>query len=249
MAGLILQALALPASAADAQGEKTINLLYNERPPLHYTDADGTVKGLLAAPAEKALKSAGIPFRWQRRPVARIMFTIKENVAPDCAVGWYKSPEREAFSRYSLPIYSEAPSVALVRADYDVPQGITARQLLLSTDTKLLLKLGMNYGVDLNDMLAQVPKNRIQVVTEEVPTMVKMVSYKRADLTFLTREEADEVIKQSGIGPEKFKILDFPDHPHGELRYILCSLSVAPETMVKLDAAIKTLSSAAPSHN
>ena len=90
----------------------------------------------------------------------------------------------------------------------------------------------------MDKLLTDVPKMRIQRVTVEVPTMVKMLKANRADLIITTEEESRIFILRAGYAEKDFRILKFPDVPVIENRYILCSKSVSASTMKRLNEAI-----------
>jgi uncharacterized protein (TIGR02285 family) len=239
----ILLCLALIAAGVRAFGQDnlTVNLLYNERPPYHYTDENGKVVGLLADIANKVFAVEGIPYRWKLTPVNRIMKVLSDNSGVDCAVGWYKTPEREEFAAYTLPIYVELPTVGVARSDTAIPERIAARELLSRPDIRLLLKQGLNYGDYLTVLIDKMPAGQVQRISDEMPILLKMLVARRANLTVLTSEELSTVIKQAGFTESDFKIIRFPDLKKGMSRHIMCSRNVPPEILKKLDAAIKGL--------
>jgi hypothetical protein len=90
----------------------------------------------------------------------------------------------------------------------------------------------------MDKLLTDLPKDRIQRVTAEVPTMVKMLKSNRADLIITTEEESKIFISDAGYTEKDIRILRFPDVPAVEHRYILCSKNVPASTMKRLNDAI-----------
>jgi hypothetical protein len=85
------------------------------------------------------------------------------------------------------------------------------------------------------------PVQQVQSVTAEIPVLVQMIRLKRGDMTFMTTEELDYLVAQSGSKMSDFKVLHFPDVQATEMRYIMCSKQVPDETIKKLNEAIAAL--------
>lgn len=218
-----------------------ITLFYYERKPFHYTGADGQVEGLIVGPTLQAFEKAGIPVVWKLMPATRIMATLQANIGEDCAPGWYKTPERESFARYSLPIYSDKPLVAIVRADYPVRQGMTAKEFFLRPQVKLLTKQTFVHGSYLDQIIAAMPPANVVRVTDDISSIVRMLHYGVGDVVTATQEEAEYYVTDAGYRMNEFRVVTFPDVPAIEKRYILCSRHVSDEVMDKLNAVIKTM--------
>src|SRR5438105_5582575 len=184
----------LMSSAAFAQAP--ITLYYNERPPYLVTSIDHSVSGLTATPAADAFRSAGIPFEWSKLPTNRQLAALKENMAAECAVGWFKNSDRESFARYTKAIYRDRPTVALASAAF-APKTLHLSELLRSPDTTVLLKDGFSYGPYIDGLLSQLKPNKI-VTTAENAQMVQMVAAHRADFMFVSEEEAAYLAEQAG---------------------------------------------------
>jgi len=217
-----------------------ITLYYYDRPPFHYRVPDGSMAGIIASSTETIFKRAGVAYQWELVPVNRILSNLKHNTGMDCTPGWYKPAEREVYAQFSLPIYRDLPLQGLSRADFPAPEGITAKDLFLRSDLRLLLKQNFSQGAYMDSLIASMPVQQVQKVAAEVPTMVKMIKANRADLIITTQEETDFFIAQSGYQKKDFRILKFSDVPGTEQRYILCSQQVPAEVMTRLNHAIKS---------
>ena len=218
-----------------------ITLHYYERPPFHYRADDGSISGIIAASTESIFKRAGITFHWELTPVNRILAYLKTNAGFDCSPGWYKNTERETYAQFSLPVYQDMPLQGLSRANFLAPEGITAKELFLRPDVRLLLKQNFSQGSYMDLLIQHIPEQQVQRIAAEVPILVKMVHADRADLIITTAEETDYFINQSGYKKQDFIILKFPDVPGTEKRYILCSQRVPIEIMNRLNQSIKSV--------
>jgi uncharacterized protein (TIGR02285 family) len=234
----LLLVCALLASGWPAEAQATIQLLYYDRPPFHTTQGNSVV-GLVAAPTEAVFRKAGIPFVWKRMPVNRILDMLKGSDGPYVSPGWYKTPERETYALFTLPIYNEKPLIGLARAGFSVPKGIKAKDLLARPETRLLVKEHFSQGAYLNNLIAQMPLRQIQTVAIEVPLMVQMIKANRADLIITTQEEVEFHVAQAGASMADFKVLHFPDVPAVEKRYILLSQQAPGDLLKRLNEAIR----------
>ncbi|MBV8633507.1 MAG: transporter substrate-binding domain-containing protein [Burkholderiaceae bacterium] len=235
--GLVLGGI-LACASAWADQSAPITMHYHERKPLHYSDGNGNVIGILAAPIERSFAKAGIPFVWRQTPMNRIMATIKANDGPDCIAGVYTSAERESMARLSLPIYRDKGLVMLARADFPAPATVSARELLARPQTRLLLKQGYVYGSYLDPLIAKMAPTQVQRVTDEIDSMIRMLRAGAADIIVTTEEEAETYVNPE---VDSVRLLHLSDVTAREYRYIVCSKRVPQETMDKLNAAIATL--------
>jgi len=229
-------ALACVASTT-ARAAEPFTLYYNERPPYLVTGPQaGTVTGLTAAPAVKAVEGAGLAPQWTPMPTTRQLVTLREDHVPACAVGWFKNPEREVSFKFTKPIYRDKPTVALARNDFEARSGKLA-EVFQQAGLRVLVKDKYSYGPWIDSLLA---RSRPQTVstTEENVQMVRMIAGKRADIMFSSQEEAQFLLAQSSVSTSAVKVLRFDDVPPGEKRYMMCSRSVPDETIQRLDRAI-----------
>lgn len=219
----------------------TANLIilhYNERPPYLVTTEDG-VGGLTGDPATLVFEKSNIPFQWRQTPSKRQIYLLQQNKGRDCLVGWFKNKEREAFARYTLPIYQDKPQIALARADNEwIPADSTVSDLFTDLRLNLLVKDGYSYGDFLDGKIKEYDPVRT-ITTVENSEMLKMVFARHADYFFIAPEEADGLIQTSEFDAQDFKYVYFRDIPNGEKRYILCSLQVEDSIIERLNTAIR----------
>ena len=210
---------------------------YNERVPYQQTTGNGVV-GLTADPATWSFNKAGLDFSWKKTSPKRQLKLLQDNEGCDCLVGWFKTPERLAFAKYSHAIYQDKPQIALARADNDILQSdMSIVDVLSNKNLKLLLKDSYSYGAFLDKKIAQHHPSVVKATGENV-NMLKMIHKKRADYFFIAPEELTSLLELSGLPIADFKSLTFPAMPVGEKRYILCSRRVEDAMMEKLNRAI-----------
>ncbi len=224
--------LGLGAAAAD-----TIELYYFERPPYMATrpGSDEPV-GLTATPAAQAFRAAGIGVRWVPLPSARQLVTLADSKVPACAVGWFRTAEREQQFKFTRAIYRDRPTVALARTDF-TPPAPTLAQALREPGLTVLVKAGFSYGAQVDTLLAQLGPGRV-VTSADSLAMVQMVAAQRASVMFAAEEEAAYLVEQALGSPGALKIVHFSDLPPGERRHILCSKAVPDALIERLNKAI-----------
>jgi uncharacterized protein (TIGR02285 family) len=239
-AGLPILALLAGSQLLAAQPDQ-ITLYYPDRPPFISTDADGKVTGLIAEPTERIFRRAQLNVHWVRVPQQRVLPALKANQALDCSPGWYRTPEREAMFRYSLPIYLDRPFAALVRADLSGPDEISAVELLARPGLRVVLRQNMAHGDYVDGLIGKMPPSQVQSLSVDSVPLVKMIYAGHVDLTVVTDEEAERIIADAGLKPADFRLLRFTDVAKAEARHIICNQQVPEAMMARLNKAIKAL--------
>ena len=228
------------ASGSAALQGNSITLHYHERPPYYYAIFD-EVRGLCADNAAKVFIEAGLPFRWRLTPARRQLEVIKADLGRDCAVGWFKTPEREKFGKYTESIYQDSPFQALTRSDNAwLKSGGLVEDALANPHLTLLRKDTYSYGEQLDRLLVEL-KPRQVLTTAENLSMLQMIHSRRADYFFICPEEADALLFSSGMPMDDFKLVGFSNMMQGAKRYIICSEQVEDGIIEKLNRAIMDL--------
>jgi hypothetical protein len=222
----------------DASPDDTIVVYYHERRP-YYVSTPNQVHGLIADRVNWVFKEAGIPYVWRKTPAKRQLEVIRDDAERACAVGWFKTPAREAYGRFTLPIYIDNPTMALARADNDqIRSGGALAQTLTNRRLRLLRKDGYSFGTYIDERLERHTPREV-VTTAENMSMIKMIHTHRADYFFISREEAEDLILCSGLPGKDFKFIQFSDMPAGNKRYLICSRQIDEMTLLRLNRAIK----------
>jgi len=239
-AALLCGAWGAAWAAEPAAEAPPIRLFYNERYPYEYSEG-GQIRGRVAEPIAAAFRAAGIAFAWNEAPMSRQLQIVQRGEGLDCMAGRYKTAEREAWARFSRPVYQDRPPVLVVRrseADRVAQRG-SLKQALLATDHLLLVKKDYSYGALLDGWLAQRGSVRLKVSMDENVNQLRQVQLRMADSALMSEEEAEALLEQRLAFRSALSLLRFPDAPPGELRYIACSLLVPDSLMHRLNAAIR----------
>ena len=206
-------------------------ILYNQRPPYLIGDKEGNVSGLTASVADFAFRKAGIPFRWLEIPSQRQLMLLRDNKDNIAAVGWFKNSSREAFCKFSIPLYKDKKIVLLAKAgNQKVTQHKSLESLFLDKELTLLVKDGYSYGKTLDEKIKHSSIVKIATTVENY-LMIKIIDSNRADCMFIAPEEANYVIKYVGLNIDDFQQITFENMPDGEFRYILFSKRVDDKTI------------------
>lgn len=225
--------LASPTTSA----EEVIHVAYSERPPYMITQPDGTPGGLTGAPATAAFKHAGIPVQWHKVPTNRQLMMVKDHASPSCAIGWFNTPERRQYGKFTKPIYRDRSWVVLTNAAFAARNIGSLAELALQHDARVLVKDNYSYGE--LDAFMQHWQPVTAISTAPTLKMVQSVSKGMVDLMFVSEDEGHYIIEHhADQQAPNLRLLQFKDMPRGMERYIMCGKGVPDEVIARLNKAI-----------
>lgn len=239
LAGLPGSVVAEEAVTTTAPSETApLALLVFERPPYYVLDGNGAFAGLVAGPTAEAMTRAGIPFVWERMQPNGHLRAVEADRAPICAVGWFRTAEREAYARFTDPVYRDAPIAVLTRADNGaVTAHDSLRSLLGAPGLRLGTKLGYAFGAEVDAMIHDLAPPLI-TASQDDAGLARMLLGQRFDYMLLGFEEADTLIEAFGAAGQDLLAMTMPDAPKGNTRHLLCSQSVDPAVIERFNAAL-----------
>ncbi|SFN03420.1 extracellular solute-binding protein, family 3 [Formivibrio citricus] len=215
---------------------------YTPRPP-YLTQVPQGVAGMTADRINAVFREAGIGLVWINTPFLRQLRLIEEGNGCDCLAGVFRTPARESYARYTLPLYQDQPFHALIRAeDERIKPGASVLETFKRADLILEIKKGYSYGRWVDAQITAL-KPRFDVTTSESEQMLKKLAAGRVDYILMAPHEAEGLIAAAGMHPGRFRIVPFADMPPGENRYIMCSRKVEQSLIQRLDATIRKKSS------
>jgi len=230
----VLAALSQPFAA---RAEEPLTVYYMERPPYYVTE-NGQARGTLNAIAEKVLTAAAIPYRFDVLPAKRILEILAQPDAYACSVGWFKTPEREAYARFSRPIYQNRPILPLARRDAAVAmQGMNLDDILADKRFVLGALDGFSYGTGLDARIAEAG-SRVYRFSGTQKQLVRMLAAGRIDYMLVSPEETPLLLADAGITPDMLSLVEVDKAEPGNLRHLMCSKAVPEETMRRMNEAI-----------
>ena len=232
----LLVALALVAAVSSARAED-LALYYFERPP-YYQTRDGRPAGFLLEWALAVFDDAGVGYHYESIPPGRILQRIREGEEA-CSVGWFKTLERQAYARFTEPVYRDRPLVVLFTDDNVLPMARHAGLESLLRDGSLTqgLARGFSYGAYVDAMLVRLAPRAVSVAAGQ-DQMVAMLAQGRFDYMFASGEEAEQLVRWPGVARGRLRYRTLEDVPQGDERHIMCSKRVPVEVVEALDRAI-----------
>lgn len=227
----------LAACAAARADAADLVLYYEERPPL-MSRQDQQLTGLQGGPAMAVLQRAGLAVELREAPVARQVAMITRNTEPACALGLYRTAEREKIGKYSrLPVYRSPPQSLMIRKDGRLSDVHRFATLVQTPAVSLVLRLGYSYGAETDKALAE-GRARIVRSSDHSMARARLVLLGMADATLFTEEEGEALIKQLGEAGAALELRRLADAPPGEGRFFFCSKSVPDRQLRAIDEAM-----------
>lgn len=203
---------------------------------------DSDVTGVCVEPVKRALEAAGLPHQWILTPPLRQLrcLQLREEEA-HAGVGWFRTPERERWARFSKPIYQDGPWVAVMRRSEGTRFNVVAAsELLRIPGLRVLVKGGYRYGAWLEGLW-----QRYQVRRDVSPTdmlrLLECVAAGRADCVFLAREEAEVLLNLSAHLRDALQMIALTDSPAGPTRHVMFGVGVPVDWVERFDRALGRL--------
>jgi polar amino acid transport system substrate-binding protein len=232
----VVLAASLLSVSSICPAEELIHVAYSERPPYMMALADGTPDGLTGAPAAAAFKNAGIAVQWHKVPTNRQLWMVKDHGSLSCAVGWFATPERQRYAKFTKAIYRDRSWVVLANAAF-AARGINSlAELARLRDIRVLIKDNYSYG-GLDEFMKQW-QPVVAVSTASAVRMVQSVSKGMVDLMFVSEDEGHYIMQHQGEQMANLRLLQFKDMPRGLERHIMCGTNVPDEVIARLNKAI-----------
>ena len=238
LAGLLLTAVSVAA-------KESMTVYYFHRPPYYVKDATGQAGGFLVEATRLVLDEAKIPFHFEQMPPKRILNRLREP-SPACSPGWFKTPERERFARFSQPIYRNRPLCIIINRQlamrFDEGSEMTR---ILSSGLTLGVVDGFSYGRWADAHIADLgPK--IYRLAGNQGSLLEMVLRNRVNYMFIASEEAAYIFAHDDRAAAMGRIVPIADAPEGNPRHIMFSPGVDEQTVSRIDVAIEKVRVSAP---
>ena len=239
--GLLLALLATGLAWAQKSTEPDIKVAYLERPPYYWTD-NGHPRGFLLELTQRIFNLAGIKATYAPAPPNRIIADLRENREPICSIGWFRNPERESYSRFSLPIYRDRPLVILTTKDRAASFRQHDRLRDVFGDPSLVLArvASFSYGQTVDRMLEKIPARNLTVSSAQ-SVLPRLIIEGRVSYMLVAPEEVPTLLRSAKVDPGLFVQLTMRDIPAGNLRHLIFSAGVHENSLRKVNAAIKVL--------
>ena len=234
---LCCMALFCPVRTGDAEN---LDIFYFEYPPYYHQLENQEASGIIVDIARRVFAAAGVEPTFSFVPAKRILHELQSG-RPAASLGWFKTPEREQFALFSLPIYVNRPvGVFFLREDESRFSPYSTLEGLLKSGQFVLGRVqGFSEGPQLDAMLEKYRDKTVQVATDSV-RLLKMLECRRFDFMLIAPEEADTLLEAAQAPREKFAMRAMTDIPQGNIRYIMYSKAVSQDLIRRIDQAILT---------
>ncbi len=228
-----------PAVCAAPDAPVDLDVLFIEYPPYYFTGPTGQPGGFFLERAARLLAEAGVNPVFRSMPSKRVLAAIQAGERA-CSLGWFKTPEREAFARFSLPVHVDRPPVALVRSQEagSFAGQTTLAGLAASGRFSMGRIAGHSEGAAVDALLPPLA-NRTILVTGEQAQLFHMLRAGRFDFFLTGPEEIDQLLVVTGLARADFAVLPLTDLPQGNARHIMYSRAVDPDLVRRVDQAIR----------
>ncbi len=215
----------------------SITLFVFNRPPYYLIEHDRPTGGFLLDMALAVFNQAGIDVKIKEMPPKRILSLLQGRDAPACAVGWFATPERQAFARFSSPLYRNGSIGVVVNAErHQTAEAPVSLDALLQQHAILGLRDGFSYGEAIDRQLLEHPGSTKRFA--ETRQMFRLVALNRLDAVLIEPEVmAWEQRTNPGL-TDRLRFLPLADAPSGLDRRIMCHKAVPQVVMDRIDAAI-----------
>ena len=237
---IIASALFSLALSTETHAFESVNIHYHQRPPFYFHQRNGTPSGLVAGPIVLAVERAHMAVTYVETPAKRQMALLTQNRSRDCAIGWFKTPQREAVLHFSTPVYQDKRFVLVVRKNEPrIPTSPSLNQVFQS-QLIWLKKSAYSYGRAIDEFsLSFSPKQELSSM--ENIGLLRMLAYKRADYLLMAPEELADLLANNPTLKTQIEYRDLSDISAGEHRYLVCSKSVEPEWIARIDVELNKL--------
>ncbi|HSC80482.1 MAG TPA: hypothetical protein VLC08_09020 [Chitinolyticbacter sp.] len=234
----LLQTFILLLTTLPALAIEPMPILFNQRPPLYYIEADASGQPVYAGQVfEKvrdALRRAALPVQFREMPGARVVSQVKGNAEPLCAMGWFKTRERSRFAQFSVPLHRDRAWVIVTRPEHEatIRKLGTLKAVLAQRTLSVTLIGGISFGDVIEDQLRRYP---VQRVSAGPTTVLKMIEAGHGDYTIVPIDSLEDHLAR--VDPQSPLRTVAPSDVEGELIYLMCSKRVPPSWLGQFNAA------------
>ena len=239
---LMIVIIPVPASCGDGvQSARSITVYYLEFPPYYYTGHDRQPEGFLLERARQIFLAADIQPTFEPLPAKRIMNRIKMET-PCASIGWFKTPKRENYARFSKGIYKNEPLqiLYLKKNSLKFDEQTTSAEIFGDSHLTVGLLDGYSYGAVVDARIAIRKPKQVRVVGG-FPQLLRMLLAERFSYCIVAPEEIDMLIGSNNLDPALFEHKRLDDMPAGNVRHLMFSSGVPPEIVDQVNSAIDSL--------
>lgn len=227
-----------PTSAQPLTRPTLVTVYYSERPPFSVVDGQ---RGYLLERTKAVLAEAGLRGRFIELPADRISDLLRSGADDALGMGWYRTPSREAWGRFSPPLYQERPMVAVVNAKIagKLPNPVRI-DALLASGLFLGVKVGNSFGQTIDQKVRTQGLVPLETLVD-IPGLLRLIQSGRMDYTLLAEEEARYHLDRDPGLAAGIVLVRIADLPEGNLRFLFFPAQFRADLASQIEAAIGRL--------
>ena len=189
--------------------------------------------------SDELFRHAGIAPNYISVPAKQILMEM-HGLNPICSIGWFRTPGREKYAKFSRIFYQNRPLQALFIKDNKAYfYGKDALRELIDDRTLILGKLeGYSFGPVVDHLLKE-EDAKTRIVVGGHPQLIRLLAEGRFSYVLVAPEEIDTLIEKNHFSPAFFYRKELVDIPAGNTRYLMFSRGMADEVIVRLNQAIE----------
>lgn len=214
----------MPLTAfADVQ---TLQFLYFERPPYHYTD-NGTPTGFMIDPYKSLFIKNDIPVSFSSMPPSRILSVLSHSDSYACSTGWFKNNERLKIYNYSDAIIVDQPLSVVIdrKKEKEFRKKENFADLISDNSLKVGKATFFSYGIKIDELIDK-NKNSLTNLSVNQSQLLSLLQKGRVDYLLMRETETNFYIKESNLVDFEFIHIKYPDIDKSINRYTICSEDV-----------------------
>ncbi|ADU63161.1 extracellular solute-binding protein family 3 [Pseudodesulfovibrio aespoeensis Aspo-2] len=222
-------------------GQVRLLVCHLEFPPYYFTNSLGEPDGFLLRKTDAVLRAAGIEPVYQSMPAKRIL-ELLHSKDPVCSIGWFKTPHRESFAKFSKPIYRNQPLCALaLKENVFKLEGRDSLAQILADETIVLGVLeGYSLGADVDDLIARA-RPGMKRVNGDYPQLVRMLAMERFTCILVAPEEVESLLQMTRLDRDLFTCKGLVDVPTGNARHLMYSMGVPDRIVARIDELLAAM--------
>ena len=219
-----------------------LTVSYFERPPYYFTSKAGIAEGFLVERTKKILQTANIDAQFLSLTPNKINYIIRYAATPHCSIGWFKTPERELFAKFTKPIYQNKPLVLLTTREKQkqLNNGKTLAQIFSNKELVFARMGSFSYGAYVDQLLEKLTP-RSQFYSKRQTDLLLSLHTNQASYMLAAPEEIQQMIIAAELPEDEFVSITLEEIPHGNFRYLMCGHAVSDNLIKKLNSAIKEI--------
>ena len=232
---------AVPAGAADTREPFHMVVEYLEFPPYYYTNSSLKPDGFLLQLAAEAFKQAGVQVTYESLPAGQILNNMHSDRAI-CSIGWFRTPEREAFARFSRRIYKNRPVevVFLNKNSSLFRKHTTLAGLVRDKSLTLGRAKGYSQGEVVDGIIAR-GNPPVKIVNGSFADLFRMLADDGLSYFIVASEYIDYQIRQNHLNAALFEHKKMTDIPEGNSRHLMYSRGVPDSVIRRIDKALDNI--------